>query len=117
MAQARECLHAALALDAGILLPLDAVQVVDPALQLRRAAAAWGLGPPLSRALTPLHHAVVLGPSRRVPDDLDPQPEEPQRQLGGQVAGRAPGRAIVDPDPRWHPPAAERLPQLLLGLG
>ena len=54
-------------------------------------------------------------PPRRVRDHLDPQPEEPQRQLGGQVAGGAPRCAVVDPDPRRHPAATERLPQVASG--
>ena len=37
----------------------------------------------------------------------DPQPDQPQRQLGGEVARRAPGRAVVHPEPSRPAPRAK----------
>src|SRR5271157_2231709 len=117
MAQGGKRRQTAPAADAWVVLSLDPVQVVDAPLQLGGAVTGGRLGPPLPCALAPLYHAVVLRPPRWIPHNPDPQPEEPEGQFGGQISGRAPGRAVVDPDARGESPAAKRLPQVLLGLG
>ncbi len=101
--QPRERLPPAAPADARVLLALDAVHLPQPPLQLRGAGARARLGPPLGRPLRPLHHAVVLRPSRRVPVHADPQPDQPQRQVGGEVAGGAPRHAVVHPDRSGRP--------------
>ncbi len=54
------------------------------------------LAPLLGQAVGPLHLGVARGLARRIPDRFDGQPDQPQRQFGRQVAGGAPGIAVVD---------------------
>ena len=52
---------------------------------------------------------VARGLARRIPDRFDGQPDQPQRQFGGQVAGGAPGIAIVDAHAVGEAPARENV--------
>ena len=113
MAQAGERLQAASAVDAGVLLPLDLVQVVDPPLQLRRAAAA-------SAARTTASRCPGSAPPRRCPGaaaagSRPPRPPARRATTPGRWAGRRrspracrcrPGSAPASPSGRTPPAAA-----------
>ena len=112
----RERLQPTAAPHARVLPTLDVVHLLQAALQLRGAGPGRGLGPPLGRPLRPLDHALVLRPPRRVPVHGHLQADQPPRQVGRQVAGRAPRRSVVHPESLGATPAGERLPQLSLDL-
>lgn len=99
-----------------ISLALPAVHDFEPSRQLLGRPARRRLGPPLADPLRSLDHAVGLGAARRVGRDRDAQPGQPADQVGGQVAARPPGGAVVDSQPLGQPPPAEEPPQRRLGL-
>jgi hypothetical protein len=114
--QARISLPARSPAHARITLPLHSVHDFQPFLQLDARPAGPGLAPSLADPLRPFDHPVVLGLSRRIGRHLDVQPRQPADQIGGQVAPRSPGRAVVDSQSLGATPSLERMPQGLLGL-
>src|SRR4029079_12022107 len=48
-----------------------------------------------------------------IPVHLDPEPDQPERQLGGEVARRAPRGAVVDTEAVRQPPAGKGQAELL----
>ena len=103
------------ALHRRVALALPAVRHVQATLQVGRRLAGRRLGPPLADPLRTLDHAVGLRATRRVGRDGDPQPGQPADQVGGQVAARPPGRAVVDPQPFGQAPPPEEPSQGGLG--
>ena len=86
-------------------------------LQGRVVGTVADLDPSLGHAVVPFDLGIEPGLSRGVPVGDDPQPDQPQRQVGGQIAGRAPGVAVVDPEAFGEPPAGEDAAEQLAGLG
>src|SRR6266851_2535147 len=74
---------------------------------------AW-FCPVLSRALRTFDNAILLGAVRIVPNHLQVQTQQPQRQGGRQIAPRTPRAAVVHPQRLRLSPAPPGLPQLLL---
>jgi hypothetical protein len=114
--QARMGLQAGSASHARITLALHPVHDFQTLLQLDARPAGPGLAPPLADPLRPFHHPVVLGGSGRIGGHLDVQPRQPADQVGGQVASRSPGRAVVDSQSLGATPPLKRMPQGRLGL-
>src|SRR5512135_1378342 len=98
-----------------IQLPLPAIHHLQVLLQLGRRATLVRLGPRLANALGPLHHAVGLRSAGWVGTYSHPQARQPQDQVGRQVATRAPGRPVVDPQLLRPAPPREQAAQRPLG--
>jgi hypothetical protein len=114
--QARISLQAGSATHSRITLALHPVHDLQPLLQLDARSAGPGLAPLLPDPLHPFDHPVVLGGSGRIGLHPDVQSGQPADQIGGQVAPRSPGRAVVDSQPLGPAPPLERESQGLLGF-
>jgi hypothetical protein len=115
MAQAGISLQAGPPRSHGITLALHAIHHVQSLLQLGNRSARPGLAPLLADPLRPLDHPLGLGATRRIGRDRHAQPGRPADQVGGQVAARPPGRAVVDSQPNGPAPVLERPSQAGLG--
>ena len=113
MDQAREEGHAAESVSVRIGLAVEPVHPFQPRLQFLRRRARPRFTPPVRRPLRSLDHPVLLGTPRIVPVHLDTQPEHPERQVGGEVARRSPGGAIIDPQAVGQAPTRERSAEFL----
>src|SRR5207245_2083324 len=74
----------------------QAVHLIQAGLQFRRRLTGPRFAPPRGRPLGPLDDPILLGPPCVVPVHPDTQADQPERQLGGEVATRTPRPAVVD---------------------
>jgi hypothetical protein len=114
--QVRISLQPRSATHAGITLTLHPVHDFQPSLQLDARSAGPGLAPLLAHPLHSFDHPVVLGRARRIGHHPDVQSGQPADEVGGQVAPRSPGRAVVDAQLLGPAPPLERESQGLLGF-
>ena len=119
MHQAREEFEATAAVLVRVDLAVHAVHSLQADLQFRGCPARPRLAPPGGRPLGTLDDPVLLGATRVVPVHPDAQADQPQRQVGRELAPRAPGPAIVDSEAAGQAPAnpgqAELFPHGLEG--
>ena len=108
MVQARISFQAGSPRSHGITLALHAIHHIQSLLQLGTRAAGPGLAPLLADPLRSFDHPIGLGATRRIGPDRHAQTGQPADQVGGQVAARPPGRAVVDSQPDGPAPALER---------
>lgn len=107
-------LPTALPLAVGVGFALQAVHLVETALQFGRRRTRMGFRPTLARPLRAFDDAVALRRARGIPDHVDAQADEPQPQVRGQVAPRTPGSAVVDTQALGQSPAAKKATNGLL---
>src|SRR5271157_3992755 len=105
MHQAREELEATETSLVRVDLAVQAIHSLQAGLQFRRRPARPRLAPPGGRPLGTLDDPVLLGATRVVPVHPDAQANQPQRQVGRELAPRAPGPAIVDSEAAGQAPA------------
>ena len=105
MLQAWEDLEATSTFLVRVDLAVQAVHSLQAGLQFRGRPARPRLAPPGGRPLGTLDDPVLLGASRVVPVHPDAQADQPQRQVGRELAPRAPGPAVVDSEAAGQPPA------------
>src|SRR5437773_9649895 len=118
MRQVREDREATPTSSVGVVLAVQAVHLLQAGLQLRGRSAGPRLAPPRRGPLGPLDDPVLLRSPRVVPVHPGAQADQPERQLGGEVAPGPPGPAVVDAEATGQPPADEGQSELLAdGLG
>ena len=119
MHQAREEFEATPAVLVRVDLAVHAVHSLQADRQFRGCPARPRLAPPGGRPLGTLDDPVLLGATRVVSVHPDAQADQPQRQVGRELAPRAPGPAIVDSEAAGQAPAnpgqAELFPHGLEG--
>ena len=116
--QTRKRLQTALAFNAWVDLPLDAVHFVHALLQFFRSLASARLRPTFTRTLRPFNHTIVLWTPSGIPGHGHAQADQPQRQVGGPIARRSPGCAVVDAEAfRQAPPRKNQAQRLLHDRG
>ncbi len=79
----------------GVTLPLQDLVLIQPGLQFGCTATGVGLRPTLRCPLRTLDDPVLLRATRVVPDHVDAQADQPQRQGRRQIAPRTPRLAVV----------------------
>src|SRR5581483_11814003 len=91
----------------GIACALQGRDVIETRLQFGDGAAGGRFDPALADAMGPFDDGVALAVARPIPEQVDAQAEQPQRQIGRQIGPRAPGRAVVDAQLRGQAPLAK----------
>lgn len=100
----------ALAGDGRVTFPLEGRGPVETRLQRLPARARGRLDPALTDAMRAFDDRVALTVAGAVPEQVDVQAKQPQRQIGRQITPAAPRRAIVEaqlvgPSPTSEPAA------------
>jgi hypothetical protein len=118
MRQAREDLETSATFLVGIDLAMQEVHSLQAGLQFRGRPTSPRLAPSVGCPLGTLDDPVFLRAPRVVPVHPDTEADQPQRQLGGEVSPRPPGKAVVDSEAAGQPPANKSQADLLShGLG